>query len=203
MVANRQDAWTPDDDLLLAEVTLRYIREGGTQLQAFEEVAEKLGRTSAACGFRWNSTVRNHYEAAIAIAKGQRQKEKMKRMKSGMNATRLPASNHSINGNSTLQTIDMETVISYLRHQQQKIEDATSSLEAMKKKLNEKEKEAEALKNENQMLKKDQHGAKSVNDDYIALLQIMEKARQLTLSEAKNKSIFKMDAQGNLERIKK
>ena len=28
MTAIRQDAWSPDDDLILAEVTLRHIREG-------------------------------------------------------------------------------------------------------------------------------------------------------------------------------
>src|SRR3954451_25331698 len=74
MTAVRQDAWSPDDDLILAEVTLRHIREGSTQLSAFEEVGEKIGRTSAACGFRWNSFVRKKYEAAIQIAKTQRQK---------------------------------------------------------------------------------------------------------------------------------
>ncbi|MCK9911329.1 RsfA family transcriptional regulator, partial [Microbacteriaceae bacterium K1510] len=76
MVASRQDAWTEDDDLVLAEVTLRHIREGGTQLAAFEEVGQRLGRTAAACGFRWNSAVRKRYDAAIAIAKGQRQQLK-------------------------------------------------------------------------------------------------------------------------------
>ncbi|MEW9034130.1 MAG: RsfA family transcriptional regulator, partial [Planifilum fimeticola] len=34
MAVKRQDAWTPDDDLVLAEVTLRHIREGSTQLAA-------------------------------------------------------------------------------------------------------------------------------------------------------------------------
>ena len=58
MTAVRQDAWSTEDDLILAEVTLRHIREGSTQLAAFEEVGEKIGRTSAACGFRWNSYVR-------------------------------------------------------------------------------------------------------------------------------------------------
>lgn len=58
MTAVRQDAWSTEDDLILAEVTLRHIREGSTQLAAFEEVGEKIGRTSAACGFRWNSCVR-------------------------------------------------------------------------------------------------------------------------------------------------
>ncbi|GIQ64120.1 hypothetical protein PACILC2_26880 [Paenibacillus cisolokensis] len=74
MTAVRQDAWSPDDDLILAEVTLRHIREGSTQLAAFEEVGERIGRTSAACGFRWNSCVRKRYEEAIQLAKQQRQK---------------------------------------------------------------------------------------------------------------------------------
>jgi prespore-specific regulator len=74
MSAVRQDAWSDDDDLILAEMTLRHIREGGTQLSAFEEVGERIGRTSAACGFRWNSYVRKKYESAIQIAKAQRQK---------------------------------------------------------------------------------------------------------------------------------
>ncbi|MFN7250952.1 MAG: RsfA family transcriptional regulator [Anaerobacillus sp.] len=68
----RQDAWTNDEDLVLAEVVLRHIREGSTQLAAFDEVGERLSRTSAACGFRWNSSIRKKYEAAIAIAKKQR-----------------------------------------------------------------------------------------------------------------------------------
>ena len=74
MSAIRQDAWSDEDDLILAEVTLRHIREGSTQLSAFEEVGERIGRTAAACGFRWNSFVRKKYEAAIQIAKAQRQK---------------------------------------------------------------------------------------------------------------------------------
>src|SRR5689334_1236525 len=74
MSAVRQDAWSSEDDLILAEVTLRHIREGSTQLAAFEEVGEKIGRTSAACGFRWNSCVRKKYEEAIGLAKTQRQK---------------------------------------------------------------------------------------------------------------------------------
>lgn len=71
---NRQDAWTSDEDILLAETVLRYIREGKTQLEAFKEVGEKLSRTSAACGFRWNATLRKQYEEAIQIAKQNRKK---------------------------------------------------------------------------------------------------------------------------------
>lgn len=68
----RQDAWTEEDDLLLAETVLRHVREGSTQLNAFEEVGDKLNRTSAACGFRWNAVVRHSYDKALALAKKQR-----------------------------------------------------------------------------------------------------------------------------------
>ena len=68
----RQDAWTHEDDLLLAETVLRHVREGSTQLNAFEEVGDKLNRTSAACGFRWNAVVRHNYEKALQLAKKQR-----------------------------------------------------------------------------------------------------------------------------------
>jgi prespore-specific regulator len=74
----RQDAWTEEDDLLLAETVLRHVREGSTQLNAFEEVGDKLNRTSAACGFRWNAVVRHNYEKALQLAKKQRkQRQRM------------------------------------------------------------------------------------------------------------------------------
>lgn len=72
MNATRQDAWTKDEDIMLAETVLRYIREGKTQLEAFKEVAKQLSRTSAACGFRWNATIRKHYQGAIQTAKQER-----------------------------------------------------------------------------------------------------------------------------------
>ncbi|KIL49688.1 RsfA family transcriptional regulator [Jeotgalibacillus soli] len=68
----RQDAWMEEDDLMLADTVLRHVREGSTQLNAFEEVGDKLNRTSAACGFRWNAVVRQQYEKALDLAKKQR-----------------------------------------------------------------------------------------------------------------------------------
>jgi RsfA family transcription factor len=72
MNATRQDAWTEDEDIILAETVLRYIREGKTQLEAFKEVAKQLSRTSAACGFRWNATIRKQYQQEIGRAKEER-----------------------------------------------------------------------------------------------------------------------------------
>lgn len=72
MNTTRQDAWSKDEDVLLAETVLRYIRGGKTQLEGFKEVAKKLSRTSAACGFRWNASIRKQYQGAIQLAKETR-----------------------------------------------------------------------------------------------------------------------------------
>ncbi|MFC3040232.1 RsfA family transcriptional regulator [Virgibacillus xinjiangensis] len=72
MNATRQDAWSKEEDLLLADTVLTYIREGRTQLEAFKEVAGKLDRTSAACGFRWNASIRKQYDEEIQKAKQER-----------------------------------------------------------------------------------------------------------------------------------
>ncbi|SEG84580.1 transcription factor, RsfA family [Bacillus sp. ok061] len=72
MVISRQDSWTNDNDLLLASTVLQNIRNGGTQLAAFKEVAKLLARTPAACGFRWNSYVRKQYQEEIQQAKQDR-----------------------------------------------------------------------------------------------------------------------------------
>lgn len=72
----RQDAWTEEEDVLLAETVLTFVREGSTQLRAFEEVGKKLSRTAAACGFRWNAYVRKKYERELELAKQQRKKKK-------------------------------------------------------------------------------------------------------------------------------
>jgi len=73
VVLSRQDSWTNDNDLLLASTVLQNIRNGGTQLTAFKEVAKLLNRTPAACGFRWNSYVRKQYQEEIQQAKQNRE----------------------------------------------------------------------------------------------------------------------------------
>ena len=67
----RKDEWSYEEDLLLAQTVLNHIQNKSTQLNAFEEVGERLRRT-AACGFRWNSTVRKKYVAEIKASKERR-----------------------------------------------------------------------------------------------------------------------------------
>src|SRR6476620_4548949 len=102
----RQDAWTDEDDLLLAETVLRHVREGSTQLNAFEEVGDQLNRTSAACGFRWNAVVRYSYEQALQLAKRHR-KDKM-RAASGEHAKKRLLYTPSA---SAVITVDEEPVV--------------------------------------------------------------------------------------------
>lgn len=74
MRTNRQDAWTKEEDELLANTVIDYIKKGYTQLESFRHVAEQLNRTAAACGFRWNATIRKRYTQAIEAAKQERKK---------------------------------------------------------------------------------------------------------------------------------
>ncbi|MCY0901474.1 MAG: RsfA family transcriptional regulator [Firmicutes bacterium] len=87
--ASRSDAWTPEDDVTLAELVLKHIREGSTQLIAFDEAASLLGRTSAACGYRWNGVVRRHYDEAIREAKQVRRKALEERRNRRPNRTQI------------------------------------------------------------------------------------------------------------------
>lgn len=215
MTAVRQDAWSPDDDLILAEVTLRHIREGSTQLAAFEEVGERIGRTSAACGFRWNSCVRKRYEDAIQIAKQQRQKRNYLKKQTVTPTSQVSsiavydaeerAFKQDVSGMDEGLTVD--AVIRYLRSWKTTYQDLARQIKLFEKELKEKEEELYRLRSENERLTKEVNSAqtdyRAVNDDYKTLIQIMDRARRLTVlsNEEEAKPRFKMDANGNLERI--
>lgn len=66
------DIWSHDEDLILAEAVLRYIREGISVIDAFDEVGKKLNRSAATCGYRWNSVVRHSYRNAIQLAREEK-----------------------------------------------------------------------------------------------------------------------------------
>jgi len=211
MTAIRQDAWTADDDLILAEVTLRHIREGGTQLAAFEEVGEKIGRTSAACGFRWNSCVRKKYEAAIQLAKSQRQKRNyLKKQPVGAQVASIALTDQEdlMKVDMTEDSLSMDMVLRFLRQWKTNYQELTRQVKQMERELDQKEELLLRLRSENEVLSKQvnevQTDYRTVNDDYKALIQIMDRARRLAIltdDEEENKTRFRMDANGNLERI--
>ncbi|MBB5324048.1 prespore-specific regulator [Anoxybacillus tepidamans] len=210
----RQDAWTEDDDLLLAETVLRHVREGSTQLNAFEEVGDKLNRTSAACGFRWNAVVRSQYETALQLAKKQR-KERL----------RLLGKNQPVR-KKLLYTPPIPSLeeLGEIAELPASIEQATMTLDhviAFLQSFRSDNIHAEALKRENERLKKEmnelmakneelekkiaklEEDSSSIREEYETMLRIMNRARKMTLQEEEERQTlkFKMDKNGNLEKI--
>lgn len=198
MVNSRQDGWSHDEDSLLAETVLTYIKSGSTQLKAFEEVGRKLSRTAAACGFRWNSCVRKQYQEQIHQAKLQR------------HPTSDIADNFlgdkgcydcKIQSDSQATEINFETCLEFLQ--------------TLAKKLKEYQLEdIEAAAHENQQLRKKvallarerdnvEKQCTEIREDYKTLLSYFEKARKLALSDTTevNRTRFQMDQNGNLERV--
>ncbi|HET7628355.1 MAG TPA: RsfA family transcriptional regulator [Bacillales bacterium] len=212
MAKVRQDAWSKEDDLLLADTVLRHVREGSTQLQAFEEVGDKLNRTSAACGFRWNAIVRDQYKQAMEIAKKQRKERKRmlsrkkssprveKRAETPGRAKPEPAAADTADAES----LTLNDVIAYLT---QLNEEQTHShtMATTKQRL---EREKDQLVRENEDLKKQLAKTKreyeTVKEDYQSLIQIMDRARKMVVfGDDESKPAFKMDKNGNLERVAK
>lgn len=229
MVANRQDAWLEEHDLLLAETVLRHIREGSTQLKAFEECAEKLGRTPAACGFRWNSVVRKDYVEAVALAKLTRQKRKKEERQSFAQlgtreamATGRLARKHAPSLAEASKTdqlnphgaadakeiaLTWDDVLRFLRHERTSLMALKKERDALYVKAQEQAREIDHLQTELERIKNEKITVEKIQEDYQTLLKIMERARKLVAKEmldeelAERESVFKMDPNGNLERI--
>lgn len=168
MAVHRQDAWTEDEDLILAEIVLKHIREGSTQLSAFKEVGERLGRTAAACGFRWNSTVRKKYEESIALAKEQR---KTYQNESGVSFTMLSELDKNMN---------LKDVISFL----QKLETDEKSTHALEQENFKLRQELEETKKEYESkLKELMEVNEILKKDYKTMIEIMNRASKFVEEE--------------------
>lgn len=204
----RQDAWSHEDDVLLAETVLTHIREGSTQLRAFDEVGDELNRTSAACGFRWNAVVRNRYIKEIAEAKKERKERKRAASFSYYPPVRTmwnPAPQSGPAG-SLDSEMSLEKVIDYL----QALTHTNQETAALLKKNERLQQENEELQERNQELEKELQKMKQdssiIEEDYQSLIQIMNRARRMALLEEEEglpASTFKMDKNGNLERVAK
>lgn len=204
MKALRHDAWTDDDDRVLAEIVLRHIQEGSPQLAAFEECAKRLGRTAAACGYRWNAHVRKSFQSGIEIAKALQKSLKAEQKRNG---GKLPT---EANDGPDERQMTWDDCLRFLRKYrrehstlQRRVRKLERDLTAAGRDLKQASEENEQLRRQLQKLS-DEHEA--VKEDYKKLVRIMEKARRLTLfePEAANSGMitrFRMDGNGNLERI--
>jgi len=217
----RQDAWSHEDDLLLAETVLRHIREGSTQLNAFDEVGDALNRTSAACGFRWNAVVRDKYDEAIKLAKKHRKQRKRRMAQESkthvykqyqpevetssavmeeFSQEVIPSPIEAPTRSRSKPELTIEEVISFLRSMQGSGSKA-SVLEHENNELNRKFRELEQAYLQ---LQKQYHG---IEEDYQSIIKIMDRARKMAIleedPEEKNAAAFRMDKNGNLEKVAK
>lgn len=151
---DRKDKWLGEDDEILSSIVLKHIQSGSTQLKAFEEVAEVLGRTAAACGFRWNSEVRKLYEEEILQAK---------KIKNGLSKKEeVTITFKKKETNNDLMTLPIDQVI-----------ETISILEQTITKLREDNKLLRSLKQPNNL----------VSDDLQHMLRIIDNARKLGLDK--------------------
>ncbi|RAK20496.1 prespore-specific regulator [Anoxybacillus vitaminiphilus] len=213
----RQDAWSEEDDLLLAETVLRHVREGSTQLNAFEEVGDKLNRTSAACGFRWNAVVRQHYEQALQLAKKQRKQRQRAFGKNQPVRKKLlytppvppledletPGVLQPATNNVEVNDMSIDHVISFL----QTLKGMNTNHEVLQKENERLKKENAEITAKNEELEKKiaklEESSSTIQEDYETLMKIMNRARKMVLLEEEERPAtkFKMDRNGNLEKI--
>jgi prespore-specific regulator len=68
--------WTPSEDETLVGVIRQHVESGLSLTAAFAAAAELLpGRSAAACGFRWNTELKNHYTLPVQPRRGRRQRQ--------------------------------------------------------------------------------------------------------------------------------
>lgn len=200
MVKVRQDAWLERDDELLAETVLRHVREGSTQLSAFEEVGDALNRTAAACGFRWNAVVRREYEEQLEEAKKER-KQTLRVLGTDFKRRNQQLYTKGLEGDEKvavpLSALSLDTVIAFLirmHHNGGTDTDALrwkQSAKVANEQVKALEKEIEELQKENRTLK----------SDYEQFVQIMNRARRLIALNEEDEHVapvFKMEPNGNL-----
>lgn len=223
MVKVRQDAWSHEDDLLLAETVLRHIREGSTQLKAFDEVGDHLNRTSAACGFRWNAEIRQKYISAIDMAKRQRKEKKraLAQMERQAPVAAIPApavsavtsfeNEHyqsemqapamTIQQNS--EQLDLDDVISYLMSLKTEGMMSHNHTEQIEMLEQEKQQFASEIKVLEQELANTRKQLATIQEDYNAFIRIMDRARKMSVYEedTNRHPEFKMDQHGNLQQV--
>ena len=72
---SKKRTWSADEDNLLKETVIGAIKEGKTQLEAFEIVAAKLNRTAGSVGFRWNKKLRKEIDVDLKGLKKSKQNE--------------------------------------------------------------------------------------------------------------------------------
>ena len=105
----------------------------------------------------------------------------------------------------------MDSIIRFLRNHKNELAELKIRYKELERQISEKEKQIAILTEENEEMKGRLNNVENdyqiVNDDYKTLIQIMDRARKMALldeeNEGKINTKFRMDPNGNLERIDK
>ncbi|MBT2760340.1 RsfA family transcriptional regulator [Paenibacillus sp. ISL-20] len=178
MSKTRSDAWSYHNDLTLAQTVIKHITDGSTQLRAFQEVGETLGRTAGACGFRWNSNVRKKYAREIRMAKVHRQDRKNVRK-----------TQNDIGFKKQNQELDIKIMILSVKNLKKVYDKTQSQIKQLMINLEKIDKTISSLKVEREKLisltNKKEDSPITPNEDYQALLSIVQHANRLMNSNSK------------------
>lgn len=155
--------WSEEEDYYLRDEVLRSISEGTSQLDAFEKVGKELGRTSGACGFRWNAVLRQQNPIAYTEAK-------KKRVYTQLQKKRRP----------------QVTTFPSLYHSLQQAEKDWNSLkeeyQSLQRQVEKRETQLQQLKKENVQLKNSHANApafqQEMMDRYQELLELVQRLQQ-------------------------
>ncbi|MEH6938779.1 RsfA family transcriptional regulator [Bacillus sp. JJ664] len=178
MVANRQDAWTKEEDNYLAEVVLKSINEGSTQLTAFKIVAGSLSRTAAACGYRWNSFVRKFYKEEIENAKVNSKKQSTDKNELNDEVPEVQTEielTEVVSSEGDLE-VSFEAVFQFLETVKQKVESLpVREIQSLEKRLLISKQENDQLKVERQQLLEK---VKELESEYENLFEFIDQKRK-------------------------
>ncbi|QKG85252.1 hypothetical protein GXN76_12715 [Kroppenstedtia pulmonis] len=155
--------WSEEEDELLAAVVLKSVRDGGNQLDAFEEVSRKIGRTPGACGFRWNAVVRKKKADSFYRAKKQRVANHLKKKRES--------------------SFTLKEIIQQLRDFERQYQMDQIELKQLQERLNERKYQLKRITEENLQLNKEweeyndfQH---EIKNRYANLLKMLQSVRKL------------------------
>jgi len=191
IVKNRHDAWTQEEDRLLAKTVVNHIKDGSTQTAAFNEISDKINRTPAACSYRWNAEVRKEYVNDIELAK-KKHKENKRKLNQHNNKTtsKKPKEDHNIFERAkTIQTqsefININDCIIYLNQ----LNNMPESNTALKEENNHLQKEKQALYKKNKELvdryKKLTERKHKLEEEYKVLMILIQHAQNTSEEELK------------------
>lgn len=177
----RIDGWKKEEDQMLGKIMVESFSKGLKQSAAIRIAEQFTGRTFQACMTRWKTHVKKDYEHLISEAPVHTGQE---------NKIDLTSKNYQEKSGGVIDS--MHTILEYVQ-----------STENLFKQL-------EELTNQNEQLQKQLDTANNKVDelqqDYEAVLKVIELARksvvrQDEMLESSRKTQFKMDRNGNLERV--